>query len=60
MPPPKEGIDEMLGLGVFVRTHPFGRMAHIRRETRSHECTCTYLKNGRQSVTWLYFFDPES
>ena len=59
-PPPKEVMHEMLGVGVFVTTHPFGRMAHIRKGSRSHEYNFTNLKNGRKSVTWLYFLDPES
>ena len=58
-PPPKEVMHEMLGVGVFVKTHPFGRMGHIRKETKSHEYTFTNLKEGRKSVTWLYFLDPD-
>ena len=34
-PPSKEVTHEMLGVGLFVTTHPFGRMAHIRKGTRS-------------------------
>ena len=35
--PPKKVNHEHLGISVFVKTHPFGHMGHIRKGVRSHE-----------------------
>ena len=35
--PPKKVLHEILGLGDFVKTHPFGQMGHILKGTKSHE-----------------------
>ena len=42
--PPKKVNHEHLGIGVFIKTHPFGHMGHIRKGARSHEYTFTRIE----------------
>ena len=58
--PPKKVNNEHIGIGIFVKTHPFGHLGHIKKGVRSHEYTFTSFDNhGRQSVTWFYILDPD-
>ena len=50
-PPPMKVKHEILGLGEFVKTHPFGRMSPYIKGPRSHQ----YNISGHE----VYFLDAD-
>ena len=50
-PPPKNVKHEILGLGEFVKTHPLGKISHIRKGPTSRDYNFRRkYKHGREGI----------